>query len=515
MDDRISELPLPIIHQIMSYLSKKEVDQTNSLSKTWKNNLRPSFPILAFNHEDFTPKEGEFHWTYLQRSYWGRPGKYTESMNDFTRHVEATLVNFCKCETNFKMLKFELYIGIYYNNFENWSALVNQWIKLALESQLDHPNPNPDNAAAPFNFQSLEILVLIEVCLDELMIHKLTSDSPMLNYIAMWDCKGFEHCHLPKLERLKTLIIDFRLAFSLGQVLNTIEVEAPNLEYCTIDCTRMVGPSSISSLFNCHHVRELSLSGNLITDQVLDSLFSIIFPLLEEFKLENSNILRRINISSQRLKQLKILNCQGLEAIHIDTPNLHGFRFVGNLVPIASIKAPCPGKFTAIMERRRVNTLWYLNLKKLLMGNAKHEELLTSRILLREKLTLGVFKIPESEYEAVLDAHLSICYPKTLCLFINGASVHGVNRVQVQRADGFCMVKNLQYLLIICNKGKFLKLIIYVIINLAAVPLPDPVPQRSISLRLQLCPLLEALLEKDYKDNNYQVPVATRGGLGS
>ncbi|OMP00138.1 hypothetical protein COLO4_12879 [Corchorus olitorius] len=476
----------------MSYLSTKEIAQTNLLSKTWKNNLRPSFPVLAFNHELFAAKgESEPYW-YLRRTHWGRPEKYTQSMDDFTRHVNATLVNFCECEANLKMLKFELYIGIYYNNY--WSGLVDKWIKLALENhvgdlelgfwlferglyplpetiffatsltrlslrrcKLNHPNPN--NAAAPFNFQSLEILTLMEVCLDELMIHKLTSDSPMLNYIAIWDCKGFKHCHLAKLERLKTLVINLRLTFPLGQVLNSIEVEeAPNLEYCTIDCTNMVGPSSISSLFNCNRMRELSLSGNLITDQVFDSLFSKIFPLLEEFKLENSNILRRINISSQRLKQLKIHNCQGLEAIHIDTPNLHGFLYSGNLVPIASIKAPCPGKFTAIMERR-VNTLWYLNLKKLLMGNSKHEELLTSRILLREhsynsyefrqsspsppceiqKLTLGVFKIPESEYGAVLDAHLSICYPKTLCLFINGARVHGVNGVQVQRADGFCM----------------------------------------------------------------------------
>ncbi|OMP00137.1 hypothetical protein COLO4_12878 [Corchorus olitorius] len=503
--DRILELPLPIIHQIMSYLSRKEVAQTNLLSKTWKNNLRPSFPILDFNHEDFAAVKGEPHYSYLQRLHWHslffrHAEKFIESMDDFTRYIDTTMVNFCECETKtkLKMLKFELYIGIH-NNFENWSALVNKWIKLALENhvghlelgfwlvekglyplpetiffansitrlslrrcKLDHPNPNPNNAAAPFNFHSLEILVLIEVCLDELMIHKLTSDSPMLGCIVMWDCNGFKHCNLPKLERLKTLVIDFLLTFPRGsQVLNSIEVEAPNLERCTIDCYSTQGPSSISSLFNSHHMRVLSLSGNLITEQVFeDGLFFKMFPLLEEFNLENSDILRRINISSGRLKQLKIRYCQGLEAIHIDTPNLHGFIFVfrGNLVPIASINAPCPGNFVVSCQRRRLGTLWYLNLKKLLMGNPKHE-VLTSSMELREhsynpdefrqsspsppcevqNLTLGAFRIPESEYEAMLDAHLSICYPKTLTLSITGVRhvIHGVE--DEQRGVGFCM----------------------------------------------------------------------------
>ncbi|OMO84910.1 hypothetical protein COLO4_21800 [Corchorus olitorius] len=137
--DRISTLPPDhIIHQIMSYLSRKEVAQTNLLSKTWKNNLRPSFPILAFNHyEDFAAKRFP-HPNLLPRLHWDglfhrHPECFTESIEDFTRLVEATLVNFCGKKLSIQ--KFELHIGIH-SNFEHWSSVVDKWIGLALENQV-------------------------------------------------------------------------------------------------------------------------------------------------------------------------------------------------------------------------------------------------------------------------------------------------------------------------------------------------------------------------------------------
>ncbi|XVF86624.1 hypothetical protein PTKIN_Ptkin18bG0057400 [Pterospermum kingtungense] len=162
------------------------------------------------------------------------------------------------------MQKFKLSIGMITSHLESWSCFMDEWIGLALENQvkelhldvgipknilyplpetvflaksitdlslwgfkLDHPQVN--NA---FRFQSLRKLELCLVRLDELMIQKLTSDSPMLEEIFLKYCWGFAYCHVPKLQRLR--IFEMNTSFS-NLDLKSIEITAPNLDKCNLE----------------------------------------------------------------------------------------------------------------------------------------------------------------------------------------------------------------------------------------------------------------------------------------
>ena len=56
--DRISELPEPILQQILSYLPIKQVVQSTLFSTTWKH-VCSTFPILQFDKTYFHPQETE------------------------------------------------------------------------------------------------------------------------------------------------------------------------------------------------------------------------------------------------------------------------------------------------------------------------------------------------------------------------------------------------------------------------------------------------------------------------
>ncbi|XWS16341.1 hypothetical protein CRYUN_Cryun34aG0077100 [Craigia yunnanensis] len=422
----------------MSHLSATEVAQTNLLSKKWKDELRPSFPILLFNHVDFIGKNCPSLCPETLRYH---PQKFNESIKDFTEFVDATLNHFY--EMKLPMQKFKLIIGIT-SNLESWSCLMDKWIELALEHQvkklhlhlhifqkglyplpetvflaksitvlnlhgfkLDHPH-----FSNTFSFQSLIKLKLEAVRLDELMIQKLTSDSPLLEVIALKHCWGFAYCLVPKLQRLRTFSIS-----SPSKDLTSIEIRASNLHECNLHCYELVRPLYRISLAECHNLRNLCLSGyNMISDSVFQNLISKL-PLLEELRVEFCNILRKVTISSQRLKHLEFTECEELEAISIDTPNLLYFylMLMGERIPIASINAPaCRGEIF-FNPLREVDTLWYLKLKKFLgTSNGIERLFIEIEIEIDESLHLVVEKMPEFVYAAMMDAYFSICYPKTL-----------------------------------------------------------------------------------------------------
>ncbi|OMO54080.1 hypothetical protein CCACVL1_28071 [Corchorus capsularis] len=392
--DRISDLPPDIIHQIMSHLSAKQVAQTTLLSKQWKDYLRPSFPILVFSHFDFIDYSGkeeteECDW-FIERVFELNIEKFQESMKGFTEFIDATLDRFCKMKL--RMDKFKLIIGTTRNS-EPWSCLVDKWIGLALENQVkdltlqifhDQLYLLPETVFSTksitnaFNFHSLKKLKLVEVNLDELMIQKLTGQSPSLEVIDLNGCEGFADCHVPELPRLKKFIM------STSQDLKSIQIVAPNLHYFDLFYSKLERP-----LFriNCPNgnLRDLKLYGNLIED---DHTFQDLIskcPLLEGLRIRSCDTLSKVTISSQRLKQLEFSECNELEAVHIDTPNLLGFCFECTQVPIASINAPCPWEISFGHWNDNVDTHWYLKLQKFL-GTSKHIQKLRMRTFYFEEV---------------------------------------------------------------------------------------------------------------------------------
>ncbi|OMO54081.1 hypothetical protein CCACVL1_28072 [Corchorus capsularis] len=408
--DRISDLPPHVIHQIMSHLSTKEVAQTTLLSKQWKDYLRPSFPILKFSHSDFIDikeeKRGNLLYCWdMDQVFKHYPHKFEESMKGFTEFVDATLDHFCKMKL--MMDQFKLIIGTT-GNLESWSCLVDKWIELALEHQvkdltlqifhcqlylmpesvfsaksitnlhLHNCKLNHPYTSNAFKFHSLKELKLVQVNLDELMIQKLTSDSHLLEVIKLIECQGFANCHVPELPRLWDIYI------STKEYLISIEIAAPNLHYFHLVSYKLERPFCRFNLASCPNLRNLWLCGKVIADDhTFQDLISK-YPLLESLGVLYCDNLRKVSISSQRLEQLEFSECNELEVVHIDTPNLLKFCFECNQVPIASINAPCPWIIT-LGTGREVDTHWYLKLKEFL-GTSNHIKELWMNIFFRERV---------------------------------------------------------------------------------------------------------------------------------
>ncbi|KAJ0040245.1 hypothetical protein Pint_27714 [Pistacia integerrima] len=174
-------------------------------------------------------------------------------------------------------------------------------------------------------------------------------------------------------------------------------------------------------------------------------LCEIDFPLLENLSVSSCFVIKRIKISSDRLKNLSIGYCSDLEAIDVDTPNLLSFGYEYNSVPLSSMNAPCPWKVRLVIEHD-LDTNWYLKLKKFLASEIKE---LTLRCTLNEvSFDLEEFRngspsppckvgyvslsptILSSDYGALLDALLWICYPK--CLVVETRNNDHINLIEVQ-----------------------------------------------------------------------------------
>jgi hypothetical protein len=106
-----------------------------------------------------------------------------------------------------------------------------------------------------------------------------------------------------------------------------------------------------------------------ITDQYLHFNISR-FPHLETLQLFICNELERIKISAQGLKMLEMEQCRKLVEVEIDAPNLSSFQYsdIRNEFPmIFSKNAPCPFELSLLSLSHRIDTLWFLKLRELLV----------------------------------------------------------------------------------------------------------------------------------------------------
>lgn len=148
--DRISELPTPIIHHMMSYLDAKELARTSILSKRW-NRLRISFPVLDFALPYSFHMNLYYDW-YLRRrrrileideweTYEWEIDEYEWETNEwetdksvrikeFINFVDASLLQFHELKLCIQKLR----LPIIRNEDEGMFSHVDKWIELTVRN---------------------------------------------------------------------------------------------------------------------------------------------------------------------------------------------------------------------------------------------------------------------------------------------------------------------------------------------------------------------------------------------
>ncbi|KAK0579350.1 hypothetical protein LWI29_024971 [Acer saccharum] len=454
MVDQISELPDFIIHHIMSYLSTKEAVRTCVLSKKW-NHLRTSFPILDFDEIYFV---GDLAGRYSYYIDWRGKRRSYKCTDIFTRFVDASLLRFCELKVS--MQKFRLSMSDFC--VEGVASLLDKWIELAVANEvqeldfnvatdgdsryslpatifsakfvmtLNLSGCNLEQSSDTISFHSLKKLALDRVCIGEQMVQQFISECPLLEDLILspiWDVKRVCVSNLPK---LKIVTISDE-----NSTLESIEIVAPSLQQCTLICR---DKPCLIDLAGCPHLNSLELRS--VDIEILDLISKI--PLLEKLIIQGCKNLTEFEFSSDRLKDLQILECFNIDVIDVDAPNLLSFSYkCEDSLSFYSIKGSrrcaCKLKFLINTDLNGVLFFtWFKLIKEEFIGVTHQVKELSMSINIMissdsfsldefrssspslprevENLIIDVQEVPPSKYAALLDCLLWVCFPRILSI---------------------------------------------------------------------------------------------------
>ncbi|KAK2639347.1 hypothetical protein Ddye_027142 [Dipteronia dyeriana] len=190
-------------------------------------------------------------------------------------------------------------------------------------------------------------------------------------------------------------------------------------------------------MVECPNMMVLELSRVPLTEHVFRVLISN-FPLLEDLSVNLCDLLERITISSNLLKNLSICFCNNLKAIDIDAPNLLSFCYCNNPIPVSSMNALCPWEVQLVTGEVDLDTQWYIKMKEFLKESNQIEYVFLTLISKKKnsfnfdkcresspsfprvigKLYVSIYE-PLEHYAGLLDGLLEVCYPRTLSVLID------------------------------------------------------------------------------------------------
>jgi hypothetical protein len=136
------------------------------------------------------------------------------------------------------------------------------------------------------------------------------------------------------MEKIKSLSISGLQKLKRVDVsgIQDISIDAPSLENLCYHCPINVFEAPLKIDFDrCRNLKELclwSVTGTFFKDNWFLEQFPK-FPFLESLMLSNCKMLERIDISSIRLKVLKLSYCSNLKEVNIDAPSLLSCEYNG------------------------------------------------------------------------------------------------------------------------------------------------------------------------------------------
>ncbi|GER49034.1 F-box/RNI-like superfamily protein [Striga asiatica] len=314
MEDRISQVPIPILHHILCFLSQKEAVRTCLLSKQWRH-IGTTRPNLDFSELWFDTQE------------------------KFVSVVDRTLQGYC--DQNLSILKLDLEIS----RPQLAVSLLDKWIPTIPALKLKFPFYDILPSAV-FVAESLEELHLFmcrvspvesvrfkrlrTLTLEWVLINVGTFESimlgcPMLERMALFSCLGLRNVRLVS-EVASRGLKHFELDYFEG---GSIEIDVPNLE-----TVRIKGPwiwSNRQSALLFSRLTSLDLNEVILSSESFD-LLSFGCPTLESLTLNNCSGFKEFHLASDTIKWLTIsTRIIPLKGVTICAPNIVHFEFTARI----------------------------------------------------------------------------------------------------------------------------------------------------------------------------------------
>ncbi|TXG68773.1 hypothetical protein EZV62_003708 [Acer yangbiense] len=307
--DRISELPEPILHHILSFLHFREVAQTCVLSKKWER-VWHSYPVVEIYCRPFISC---FH--YKKKVFRRRRLKLLDAIEKGLRNCHR------HCKDLVRMEKFIIVMELLEDR--EFAPFVDRCVsyaigcnvkKLRLDFGLDDNN-DEDEGDREKKWYNLPPMVLCAKSLEVLKLGRCKVRLPIGSDVK-----------LSYLRKLHLHEVDIN-----NHAINNLFSGCPLIEEMIIgECH---GFESIE-LFGLSRINNITLFDNWEFNRVEAKLLNVSsLSILEEGSCPK---LKRVEISSPSLRTLKISKCYEVVELKIDSPNLSNFTFDGNMISLCS-----------------------------------------------------------------------------------------------------------------------------------------------------------------------------------
>ncbi|KAK4726564.1 hypothetical protein R3W88_031481 [Solanum pinnatisectum] len=339
-EDRISELPVHIIHHILccTNLDVEEAAKTCILSKRWYL-FWSSRPNLIFH-------QSQNYSTNRRMSC----KKYVKLVDQSLRshvknnlHLEQFILTYqdpelviltCILGLNWRLNLTSQCLGIHPSFLCSYSLPdVIYDAKNLTTLRLSKCKFEFDIRTTHIRFDCLEALCLNNVHISDAQLQRVIDGCPSIRTLMLLCCQGISKCHIFGLVHLKYFDASYCK-------LHSVIVQAPYLQ-----CFRYTEPTEQDNLLP----REIAILDGYNTLQTLELTdVSYKFPYISELDLTSCYKLKNIEIQSEKLKKFTVSELNSLEKLTIQAPNLLEFDFYGSKMPFSYMD-------TSSLKRARLN----------------------------------------------------------------------------------------------------------------------------------------------------------------
>lgn len=395
----ISQLPEPIIHDIISCLPNKDSARTCVLSKTWRH-LHATGPIIVFNHFEFDPQ------VYGHRLVSSRVSRqfllartHSGKKELFMNYVESSLKRFFHHQQQHsspRLRKIDLTCCTYDDDIEREFGRIDQWLHDVIHSGTDslclhiischdhlYPLPQCVLASQMLHELCLSGSLLLDACRDihtslpslrvlslcnihnvnDGFVKHLFSGCSFVEVLRIQDCNNLVDLQVSSLARLVELSLDS------CSFVRTVEIGSLNFQSFSYSSHNKIRPN-ITLLGASKTLRKLKLEVCGLGPQSPFHQLST-FIMLEELVLEHVDAgkVPKMRISSQSLKRLVIRSMFNMkQVVEIECPNLLDMEYISNSLPFHSLSPLNPRHFRLEFHLAFQHVIW-LDALKILFGN--------------------------------------------------------------------------------------------------------------------------------------------------
>ncbi|KAL3634862.1 hypothetical protein CASFOL_021916 [Castilleja foliolosa] len=412
IDDRLSQLPKPILHNILSLLPQNDAARTCVLSKSWRYLWHGR---LNVEFRDINCFDGK-------KEFWPFVDKTLQRYLDQNLSLQKLLVDIRSVAVDFELLNkwismavtnmrvksltlifrfygkdkdFPLPLAVFQS--ESLVELHLRYLRLGtLKSDTDNVMLN-----------NLQTLHLQQLDITDEIFEKIISGCPLLENLDLLWCTFLKTIKLPKHCNIKNFA-----CLTVDEI--NIEIENPQiLESVHIEKCR----DWFLHHKNMHfpHLKSLNLYKVHLPADIFDN-FSSFFPCLNELILNNCYGLEEFILSSSSIKRLTIMTVPRNRIIKafIDTPNLRYFGFSDDDGFLPSIKLTTTSNEWAshislgykLEPSDNDATSWFLKLNKLLETLSQSH--ITLNLICSNNEKMNIKDSDGGFYKAVLVEHLKL-----------------------------------------------------------------------------------------------------------